>query len=159
MGLKQNLLIITVVAAAALPVLTYLALEAGNRYRELQLDLAGLQRQEARLDEHARHVDRYMSHMKVMEQFVIAAERAGVSPAHWNTHRVEIDDIHIAYGDLDEFIGGMSTGPGSYFVPERLVMETRPTVTRVDIAAAGGRGEVFEGGVTLSLAGEFMVER
>jgi len=159
MRLRQSLLLVTLAAAAALPVLVYFAVQADNRYRGLQLSLAALQRQEAELAGYARHVDRFRAHAAVMAHFAGAAERAGAGPAHWNSHRVDIERMFIPYAELDDFMAGMSTVRDAHFVPETLVMETRPTVTHADAAAAGGRSEVFAGGVTLTLTGEFLVAR
>lgn len=157
--LRRILLVVTLGAALALPVLVYFALDAGSRLRGLQLQLADLEREHRALPELARHVEEYRAHAALLEHFSSAAEQAGVGPAHWDTHQVGIDKMFVPYADLENFLADMSPARDSYFVPERLVMQSRPTVTPGDVAAAGGRGESFEGGVDLSLSGQFLVER
>lgn len=156
---RRLLFATTLAAALALPVLVYFALDAGNRHRGLQLKLADLNTEHRALIDLERHVEVFRAHIAVLENFSAAAERAGISPARWDTHQVSMDKMFVSYADLESFLADMSPARGSYFVPERLVMQTRPTVVPGDVAAAGGRGESFEGGVDLTLSGRFLVER
>lgn len=157
--LRRVLFVVTLGAALALPVLVHFALDAGSRHRGLRLELADLQREHRELPELARHIEGFRAHAALLEDFSAAAERAGVGPAHWETHQVAIDKMFVPYAELEKFLADMGPSRDSYFVPESLVMQVRPTVTHGDVEAAGGRDEPFEGGVDLSLSGRFLVER
>lgn len=159
MGIRYTLLAVTITAALALPVLVHFTLEAGNQIQGLKLKLADLQRQESELPNYTRHAEQFRAHVAMLKEFSDAAERFGISDAHWDSHSVDISKMFVSYSEVEGFIADMSTARDSYFVPDHLQIETRPTVTYQDVAAAGGRGEVSEGGVQLSLTGEFLVNR
>jgi len=150
---------ITVLASLALPVLGHMALEADNHTRGLQLRLADLESQHRQLVDYERHVERYRAHLGKLERFSAAAREAGVGPEHWDTHQVDIDDMFVSYFDLEAFIVDVSSNADSFFIPEKLSLEVRPTVTHEDIAADAGTRTPFEGGVSLSLKGKYLVER
>ncbi|MGA8259955.1 MAG: hypothetical protein WB783_07070 [Arenicellales bacterium] len=155
---RRALFAITVAAALALPVLVYFDLDAGSRDRGLELRLASLKRQTAQLPEYAEHVARYQKHLALLASFSKAAKQHGVGPENWDTHDVNIKDMFVSFSDLKGFIADMGPSHDSYFVPSSLDLKTQPTVTYEDIKAAAGRGKVSEGGVRLSLTGEFLVE-
>ena len=149
---------ITIVAALALPMLVYLDLDAGSRNLGLEMKLADLKRQGSELPQYTKHVARYRRHLALLTSFSKAAKQLGVGPESWDTHEVDIKHMFVSYSDLDGFIADMGPSHDSYFVPRNLDMTTVPTVTYDDVKAAAGRGKVSEGGVHLSLTGEFLVE-
>ncbi len=68
--------------------------------------------------------------------------------------------MFLGYDELAAFLDDMRHGSGSFFVPKKVRLKTRPTVNREEAAALGnGKSEPDPGGVVLTLVGEFLVRR
>lgn len=155
---KKILFMITIAAALALPVLVHFALGSEGRYQTLRLTLSKLLQQKSELVAYKTRLEQFRRHAVMAKQFSAAARKYGIGPENWDVHEVNIKQTFVAYPDFEGFIQDMAPSHDSYFVPKYLKIHSRPTVTYEDVAAAGGRGHVFAGGVNLSLKGEFLVE-
>ncbi len=139
---KGILFIITLVAAVALPVVTYYALDSFYQHNDAQRRYAHVKRLQADLERYDRRLAQYRQFADKAQRFVRRAEATGVAESGWNRHQVNIRERPVPFTALGRFLSETRNSEHSYFIPERLGLRIKGFPTD---------------GVLLTLDGEFLV--
>lgn len=133
-----------VVAAIALPLLFYFAL--GSYYKSVAAEgkLASWEQRQRDVEAYGAQLKRYRAFAGKVRSFAASAEQNNIGPAHWNSHRLEIEKRKVTFRELGRLLSDTSGGSSQFFVPEKLEMKAVRTNP--------------PDGVILSLVGEFLVK-
>lgn len=135
---------ICVGAAVALPILSYFAL--GSYYESVAVEgkIPSWDKRQRDVDSYGKQLKQYREFAGKVRAFVATAEKTGVTPDKWNTHKIVIKQRDVTFRELGRLISETSGGLSQFFIPKKLEMLAKKSAP-VD-------------GVTLSLEGEFLVK-
>jgi len=149
-------LVLTVIAAVALPVSVHYGVSAYKEYRALKYRYAAAQRQRVALEAYGQQVVQYQQFLEHVRRFLRTAESAGIDDARWTRHQVSVTDEPVPFAELGQFVAEANSGQNYHFLPRKLRMRT-PAARSFNSPHLRQVAQQARDGVVVSLEGAFLV--